>query len=111
MDFFAIWMTKIYNVLVLIPKWLMFLLSGGVASLVLSLMHRPSKKTAVPKGVAKPALKSATTTPTSSNPTAIKNGKKAASGSQITPANTDSEQEILASPAKRTSARQRKIKK
>ena len=40
MDFFALWMTKAYNMTVIIPKWLLYILSGSVASFVLSFLHK-----------------------------------------------------------------------
>jgi hypothetical protein len=50
MDFLAIWMTRIYNTVILIPRWLLFVLSGSVASVAINLLHRGSaKKTPSPK--------------------------------------------------------------
>ncbi|KAF4619723.1 hypothetical protein D9613_004943 [Agrocybe pediades] len=110
MVFLAIWFTKLYNVLVLIPKWLMFILSGGLASLILSLMHRPSKKAAVPGSATTSSAQPATavSSSSSSKTSGIKSGKAVGSSSI---ANTDGEQDASASPAKRSSARQRKNKK
>lgn len=45
MDFLAIWLTRIYNVTVKLPKWLLFIISGSIASFAINLMHRPSKST------------------------------------------------------------------
>ncbi|KAJ3576242.1 hypothetical protein NP233_g574 [Leucocoprinus birnbaumii] len=53
MDVFATYLTKIYNVAVLFPRWLLLVISGGVGSLLLNLLHRPSKNQPVQKPVTK----------------------------------------------------------
>ncbi|KAF8645480.1 hypothetical protein AX16_007765 [Volvariella volvacea WC 439] len=40
MDFLATWLTKIYNITILVPRWVLFLVSGSIGSLVIGLMHR-----------------------------------------------------------------------
>ncbi|KAF9462069.1 hypothetical protein BDZ94DRAFT_1290529 [Collybia nuda] len=42
MDFLAVWMTKVYNTFILIPRWLLFVLSGSAASVVINILHRSS---------------------------------------------------------------------
>ncbi|KAF8638534.1 hypothetical protein AX17_002077 [Amanita inopinata Kibby_2008] len=42
LDAFATWMTKIYNQTSKMPRWLLFIISGGIASILLNLMHRSS---------------------------------------------------------------------
>ncbi|KAJ3760846.1 hypothetical protein EV360DRAFT_93351 [Lentinula raphanica] len=37
-------LTKIYNVVVKVPRWILYILSGSVASFIIQLLHRPSKK-------------------------------------------------------------------
>ena len=68
MDYFATALTKIYDVTVMVPRWLLLLISGSLASAIVNLMHNSpslwSKSTPKPKpgteGKAKP--------PTSENP-------------------------------------------
>ncbi|KAK0461642.1 uncharacterized protein EV420DRAFT_1526403 [Desarmillaria tabescens] len=48
-DFVATWMTKIYNVTVRLPRFILLLLSGTAGSLVIGLMHRKPPKQAVQK--------------------------------------------------------------
>ncbi|KDR84092.1 hypothetical protein GALMADRAFT_55661 [Galerina marginata CBS 339.88] len=105
MEFMAVWFTKIYDVVVHVPRWLMMLLSGGLASIVIGLLHRPSKKAAAAAAAKAKTQVQATSTPKTAAPTN-------AAPSSITPANTDSEHETTAAaPTKRTSTRQRKNKK
>ncbi|KAG9218767.1 hypothetical protein CCMSSC00406_0001119 [Pleurotus cornucopiae] len=40
MEYLAVVLTRIYNVTVLIPNWMLLLLSGGVASVLLKFLHR-----------------------------------------------------------------------
>jgi len=43
LDFFAIWLTKIYNVTMLVPRWMFVFASGTLASLIIGALHKPSK--------------------------------------------------------------------
>jgi hypothetical protein len=54
LDYLALVLTKVYNVVVIIPRWLLYLSSGGIASLLIGFLHRNSAKappaaTAAPK--------------------------------------------------------------
>ncbi|KAK0207008.1 hypothetical protein DFS33DRAFT_1318408 [Desarmillaria ectypa] len=49
MDFFATWMSKIYNVTVRLPRFILLILSGTAGSIVIGLMHRNPPKQAVQK--------------------------------------------------------------
>ena len=40
LDFFAVWLTKIYNVTLLIPRWLLVFGSGTIASLLVGFLHK-----------------------------------------------------------------------
>lgn len=40
MHYYALTMTQIYNLFVKLPRWLVMILSGVVASLVMKIMHR-----------------------------------------------------------------------
>lgn len=50
MEYLAVVLTRIYNVTVLIPNWMLLLLSGGVASVLLKFLHRnPAPSVTSPK--------------------------------------------------------------
>ena len=40
MDFFAVWLTRIYNVTLLIPRWMLVFASGTLASVIIGLLHK-----------------------------------------------------------------------
>jgi hypothetical protein len=62
LDYLAIAMTKIYNVIVLVPRWLLVVLTGAFASVVINLLHFTTKtKPAQPK--AAPSASSSHTKP------------------------------------------------
>jgi len=63
LDFYATWMTKLYNVTVWIPKWLLYILSGSAASVVINFMHKSDNKPA-PKPAVKEKEKGKKETPT-----------------------------------------------
>lgn len=44
MDYLAICLTKIYNATVLLPRWLLYMISGGLASIMIGVLHRDSPK-------------------------------------------------------------------
>ncbi|KIK04746.1 hypothetical protein K443DRAFT_92621 [Laccaria amethystina LaAM-08-1] len=46
MDHFATVLTKIYNWTVVVPRWILLLISGTVGSILINLMHKPGKQTA-----------------------------------------------------------------
>jgi len=59
MDFFAKYMTIAYNFVIMFPRWLLFLVSGSIASVAINLLHRSSNKEAAkkpsePKAVSNP---------------------------------------------------------
>lgn len=43
MEFFAVWSTKIFLQTERVPRWIFYMLSGSVASVVLGLLHRGDK--------------------------------------------------------------------
>lgn len=113
MDFLAVWFTKIYNVAVRIPKWILLLVTGSIGSLLIGLLHKPSKKdkeaiAAKEKEAAVQQELKKLLRPTNS----VASGTRASTSkaSSVVPA-TDSERESSTTPAKRSSARQRKNKK
>ncbi|KAF8165687.1 hypothetical protein B0H34DRAFT_690040 [Crassisporium funariophilum] len=114
MEFFAVWMTKLYNLAVVVPRWLLVLVSGSLASVIIGLLHKPAKKPATPLAVQpQPKVKSQSAVAASSKPAAASSSTASAiaSGSGQASVLTDSERESSAPPTKRTSARQRKTKK
>lgn len=109
MDFQAKWFTFFYDWLVLVPKWLLVLASGSLASVLISFMHKSPPATPTP--AAKPAAKSITSAPpTSATSTKLTKAKPASKAATPAPT-TDSEREASAAPTKRTSTRQRKAAK
>lgn len=53
MDLFATCLTNIYNFAVVIPRWLLLVITGGIGSVLLNFLHRPSKKRAAPNAPVK----------------------------------------------------------
>ena len=88
LDFFAVWLTKFYNVTLIVPRWLLVFGSGTIASLVIGFLHKSSPN---PPPVATQSQSSTVSTTTAS----IKQ-----------PTNTPAQPE----EAKRTGAKQRKSK-
>jgi len=101
MDHFATVLTKIYNCAVIVPRWILLLLSGTVGSILINLMHKPGKQTAQAIEAQKRAQAQE------------KQSVEQGSGPVSAPT-TDSEGGTLAQaalPPKRTTARQRKAAK
>jgi len=42
MTYLAFVLTKIYNVAIMVPRWLLFVITGSIASIVMNFMHRGS---------------------------------------------------------------------
>ncbi|KAF8914277.1 hypothetical protein CPB84DRAFT_1742067 [Gymnopilus junonius] len=95
MDFMATWMTKLYNTFVIIPRWMMIIASGGIASLLIGFLHKSSGKQ---EPSARPQVK--TTNQAKPTPAA----EAVASHTTTTSAGQEA-------TTRRTSARQRKNKK
>lgn len=57
MEYLATWLATIYNNLVVIPKWLLYVITGAAGSVVIGLLHRSPKKPAAPKSKPLPAKK------------------------------------------------------
>jgi len=66
MDYFATGMAKVYNLTVKVPSWLLFLLSGSLASLVLSLMHKSPVAAASSTTTSPPAVQAPVSPPSPS---------------------------------------------
>ncbi|PBK93860.1 hypothetical protein ARMGADRAFT_1079355 [Armillaria gallica] len=76
MDFFATWMTKIYNVTVRLPRFVLLILSGTAGSLVIGLMHRNPPKQAVQK--TEPATQPASAATSGTSTATVSSGSKPA---------------------------------
>lgn len=60
MDYFAAGMTKLYEIMTLLPRWAMFLISGSLASVIINYFHKSS-------AAATPARRQATQPPATAN--------------------------------------------
>jgi hypothetical protein len=56
LEYFAIWMTKLYLLTIRVPRWIMLLISGSIASFAINLFHGWGGKKAPPKPAARPAV-------------------------------------------------------
>jgi hypothetical protein len=66
MDYVGIVMTKIYNTMTMVPKWMMYIITGGIGSVLIRFMHRAPKtppNNAAPKPKPKAALAPAVDVP------------------------------------------------
>ncbi|KXN89503.1 hypothetical protein AN958_05665 [Leucoagaricus sp. SymC.cos] len=67
MDVFATTLTRVYNIVVLIPRWILYILTGVIGSVLINFLHRPSRKQVAPKPLVKrEANASSTSQPVSS---------------------------------------------
>ncbi|KAF9006746.1 hypothetical protein BDQ17DRAFT_1352322 [Cyathus striatus] len=48
MDFIATWTTKIYNLVVMVPRWMLMLISGGIASMLITAQSQTKRETPAP---------------------------------------------------------------
>ena len=85
MEYLAIVLTKTYVSMISIPKWLLYIITGGIGSVLIGFMHRGSNKPAAPrvepKVIAAPSIESvpisgSSTATTSPKATAKKGGTK-----------------------------------
>jgi hypothetical protein len=67
LDFFAVWLTKFYNLVVLIPRWMFIVGSGAFGSLVLGFLHKPPKPPVATQPKSNPAVSTATVAPVQSD--------------------------------------------
>ncbi|KAJ4479017.1 hypothetical protein J3R30DRAFT_3473334 [Lentinula aciculospora] len=65
LHYFSLVLTKIYNVTIKVPRWILYILSGSVASFVIQLLHRPSKKDQLKDQAASQKVATASTSETS----------------------------------------------
>lgn len=57
LDWMALAFTKVYNVMVIMPRWLLLLVSGGLASGLVNILHRSSSSKAIPETAKAPETK------------------------------------------------------
>ncbi|KAK7033535.1 hypothetical protein VNI00_012759 [Paramarasmius palmivorus] len=87
MHYLAFTLMNIYNVTVLVPRWLLYVLSGSIASFIIQFMHRPAAKEPTqpriqqPKGVGEkqapsPGSSTSQTAPTKAGSAKQRKGKK-----------------------------------
>ncbi|KAG6891310.1 hypothetical protein C0992_009191 [Termitomyces sp. T32_za158] len=68
LDYLAFILTKVYNVMILLPRWLLFIISGSIASVILNILHKPLPTPAVPRqNQTTPAAAAATSVPPSAD--------------------------------------------
>ncbi|KAJ6610362.1 hypothetical protein B0H10DRAFT_1811653 [Mycena sp. CBHHK59/15] len=71
LEFFAVWMAKVYNLTIRVPRWIMLLVSGSVASFAINLFHGWGGKQEAPKPtVQRPVGAAATGAPAPAAPVA-----------------------------------------
>ncbi|KAG6902461.1 hypothetical protein C0995_016323 [Termitomyces sp. Mi166 len=86
LDHLASVMTKVYNVVVLFPRWLLFVISGSIASMIIKFLHKPTSTPAAPRqdrttptavtsGPSTDATANSTATSSSTNPAKRKKAK------------------------------------
>jgi len=63
LDWMALVFTKVYNVMVMMPRWLLLLVSGGLASGLVNILHRSSSSKAIPETAKAPETKAPQITP------------------------------------------------
>ena len=44
MHIFATYLKKLYDAMILVPRWILFIITGGIGSILINFLHRPSKK-------------------------------------------------------------------
>lgn len=83
MEYLAIVLTKTYVSMISIPKWLLYIITGGIGSVLIGFMHRGSKPAAPrvePKVIAAPSIESVpisgSSTVTTSKATVKRGGTK-----------------------------------
>lgn len=44
MHIFATYLKKLYDAMILVPRWILFIITGGIGSILINFLHHPSKK-------------------------------------------------------------------
>ncbi|ESK89704.1 hypothetical protein Moror_16892 [Moniliophthora roreri MCA 2997] len=89
MHYLALTLMKVYNITVLVPRWVLYILSGSVASFIIQIMHKPQ-----------PPKRPAPARP-----------QQSAGEKPTPPKASDSTSQTTTTPSKAGSAKQRKGKK
>jgi hypothetical protein len=79
LDYFALGFATIYSYLVRVPKWLMYIMSGGLATLLMNFLHKPAaqdRSRAKPEAVPKQPATPPTITPKAEAKTTATNSQK-----------------------------------
>ena len=79
LDYFALALGTIYGYLVRVPKWLMYMMSGGVATFLINYFHKPTaqdRSKAKPKAVPKQPATPPTVAPKAEAKTTATGGQK-----------------------------------
>ncbi|KIJ69817.1 hypothetical protein HYDPIDRAFT_104448 [Hydnomerulius pinastri MD-312] len=66
LDYLALVMSAVYGWLVRVPKWLMYVISGGAATFIINLLHKPqppAQSSSKPKAAVKPTVAPAAVAP------------------------------------------------
>lgn len=82
LDYLAQAWAAAYSYLARVPKWLLYFLSGGLATFLLNLLHKPTaqeQSKAKPEVVPKPPTTPAAVVPKAEAKTTATNGQKATS--------------------------------
>ncbi|TFK22356.1 hypothetical protein FA15DRAFT_681740 [Coprinopsis marcescibilis] len=110
LDIFAVWMAKGYTTMNRIPRWFLLLGSGGLASVLLSFLHKKPQQPPRPPGVEKAGANVAASEP----PKSIKSSPES-TGNTPTPSSpkptAKNRPAESPAPTPKRSARQRKGKK
>ena len=79
LDYLALGFATIYSYLVRVPKWLLYMMSGGVATFLINLLHKPKaqeRSRANPEAVPKQPATPPTVVPKAEAKTTATNGQK-----------------------------------
>ncbi|OJA15338.1 hypothetical protein AZE42_03333 [Rhizopogon vesiculosus] len=81
LDYLAQVLSTIYGALVRVPKWLMYMMSGGLATFLINFLHKPSPPKSAPKAAVERASASAPPSqqPDSASSTSTKTPQKGSS--------------------------------
>ncbi|KAG6866113.1 hypothetical protein C0991_008421 [Blastosporella zonata] len=63
LDYFAFVLTKFYNVVIMIPSWMLFTISGGIGSLVINFLHKPTPPPQENQEAPRPGVETPTPSP------------------------------------------------
>ncbi|KAI6040443.1 hypothetical protein EDC04DRAFT_2567093 [Pisolithus marmoratus] len=82
LDYLALVLSTAYSFFVRVPRWVMYVVSGSAASLIINLLHKPSARRPVSKPAPKPKEPSATLASKGESTATSGKGQKSASASK-----------------------------